>query len=88
MASDDFIIPETANLPFNIELSSTADPKRALVSNIGRTTVKKLPVKFQGNEILGVDNFDVFACYQDLWKTELEKRNTMRQDIVHSGGCT
>ena len=58
------------------------------MSNIGRAIVKKLTVKFQGNEILGVDNFDVFTCYQDLWKTELEKWNAVRQGIIHSGGCT
>ena len=51
------------NLSFNIKLSSMANPKRALVSNIGRAIVKKLAVKFEGNEILGVDDFDMFACY-------------------------
>ena len=49
--SDDFIIPGMANLSFNIELSSTADPKRALVSNVGRVIDKKLKVKSEGNEI-------------------------------------
>ena len=34
--NDDVIIPGMANLSFNTELSSTADPKRALVSNTGR----------------------------------------------------
>ena len=36
LGSDDVIVPGTANLSFNIELSSMADPKRPLVSNIGR----------------------------------------------------
>ena len=52
-----------ANLSFNIELTSTADPNITLVSNIGRAIIKKLPVKFEGNEILSIDNYDVFACY-------------------------
>ena len=51
------------NLSFNIELSSTADPNRTLVSNIGRAIIKRLAVKFEGNEILSIDNYDVFACY-------------------------
>ena len=63
LGSDDVIIPGTVNLSFNIELSSTADPKRTLVSNIGSAIVKKLAVKFEGNEILSIDDFDVFACY-------------------------
>ena len=52
-----------ANLSFNTELSSTTDPNRTLVSNIGRAIVKKLVVKFEGNEILSIDNFDIFVCY-------------------------
>ena len=88
LASDDVIVPETANLSFNIELTSTADPNRTLVSNIGRAIVKKLAVKFEGNEILSVDDFDIFACYRDLWKTSSEKRNAVRQGIISTDGCT
>ena len=61
LGSDNVIIPETTNLSFNIELTSTADPNRTLVSNIGRAIIKKLAVKFEGNEILSIDNYDVFA---------------------------
>ena len=77
LGSDDIVIPGTANLCFNIELSSTADPNRTLVSNIGRAIVKKLAVQFEGNEILCIQDFDVFACYRDLWKTKSEKRNAI-----------
>ena len=65
-----------------------ADPKRALMSNIGRTIVKKLAAKFEGNEVLGVEYFDVFECYRDLWKTESENQNKVRQGTIHSSGCT
>ena len=88
LASDDVIVPGTVNLSFNIELTSTADPNRTLVSNIGRAIVKKLAVKFEGNEILSVDDFDIFACYRDLWKTSSEKRNAVRQGIISTDGCT
>ena len=88
LSSDDVIIPRTVNLSFNIELSSIADPKRALVSNIGRVIVKELAVKFEGNDMLDVNDFDVFACYQEQWKTVSEKRNAVRQGIIHCGGCT
>ena len=63
VGSDHVIVPGTVNLSFNIELISTADPNRMLVSNIGRAIIKKLAVKFEGNEILSIDDFDVFACY-------------------------
>ena len=36
LGSDDVIIPGMANLSFNIKLTSTTDPNRTLVSNIGR----------------------------------------------------
>ena len=86
LVSDDVIIPGTANLSFNIELSSTADLKRKLVSNIGRAIIQKLAVKFEGNEILCTDDFDIFACYRDLWKTKSEKINAVRQSIISIDG--
>ena len=82
LGSDDIITPGMANLSFNVELSSTADPNRTLVSNIGRAIIKKLALKFEGNEILITDNYDMFACYRDLWKTKSEKRNAIRQGII------
>ena len=87
MSNDYVIIPGTANLSFNIELTSTIDANRTLVSNIGRAIIKKLAVKFEGNEIMSVDDFNVFACYRDLWKTKSEKRNAIRQGIISSGSC-
>ena len=50
--------------------------------------MKKLAVKFEGNEIMSIDDFDLFACYQDLWKTKTEKRNAIRQGIIATDGCT
>ena len=76
-----------ANLSFNIELTSAVDANRTLVSNIGRTIIKKLAVKFEGNEIMNVDDFDVFACYRDLGKTKSEKRNAIQQGIISTDGC-
>ena len=58
------------------------------MSNIGRAIIKKLAVKFEVNEIMNVDNYDIFACYQDLWKTKSEKRNAIRQGIIFTDGCT
>ena len=55
LGNDDVIIPGTANLSFNIELTSTADPNRTIVSNISRAIIKELAVKFEGNEILSME---------------------------------
>ena len=40
LGSDEVIVPGTANLSLNIELSSTVDANRTLVSNMGRTIIK------------------------------------------------
>ena len=63
LGSDDVVIPGMANFSFNIELTSTIDTSRTLVSNIGRAIVKKLAVKFEENAIMSVDDYDLFACY-------------------------
>ena len=54
------------------------------MSNIGRAIVQKLAVKFEGNEILCIDAFDIFACYRDL----SEKINVVRQGIISIDGYT
>ena len=57
------------------------------MSNIGKAVMKKLAVKFEGNKILSIDNFDIFTCYQDLWKTASEKENAVGQGIISTDGC-
>ena len=88
LGSDDVIIPGMANLSFNIEFFSTADLNRTLVTNIGMAIVKKLAVKFEGNEIMSVDDYNIFTCYRDLWKTASEKHNAIRQGIISTDGFT
>ena len=85
LGSNDVIVPGTANLSLKIELS---DPNRTLVSNIGRAIVKKLAVKFEVNEIMSIDDYDIFVCYQDLWKTASEKKNAIHQGIISTDGFT
>ena len=87
LGSDDVIIPGMANLSFNIELTSTVDANRTLVSNIGRAIIKKLAIMFEGNEIMSIDDVNVFVCYRDLWKTKSEKRNAIHQGIISNDGC-
>ena len=37
---------------------------------------------------MSVDDFNVLACYRDLWKTKSEKRNAIRQGIISNDRCT
>ena len=87
LAHDDVIIPGTVNLSFNIELCSTADLKRTFSEQHRQGYRKETGSKVQGNEILSIDDFDIFACYRDLWKTKLEKRDVIRQGIISNDGC-
>ena len=49
----------------------------------------KISIQVQREQdIKSIDNFDIFACYQDLWKTALEKKNAIRQGIISNDGCT
>ena len=35
-----------------------------------------------------MDDFDIFTCYRDLWKTKSENRDAVRQGIISDDGCT
>ena len=70
------IVHGTAKLAFTITLDSE-DVNRTVVQNLGRAIVKKLTIKISGNEVMSIDDFDVFHCYMynDLWKTAPERAN-------------
>ena len=50
------------------------------MSNIGRAIVKKLAVKFEGNEIMSVDDFDFDVCV-----VLRSRRNGHRAGIIKDG---
>ena len=37
---------------------------------------------------MSIDDFDILACYRDLWKTASEKRNANHQGIISKDRCT
>ena len=81
------IIPSTTKLTFNISLAGT-DVNRTLVGNLGRNIIRKLVVKFEGNEIISTDDYDVLYSYYDCWKCKTERLNTVFQGIVEADGQT
>ena len=84
LGAHDVIVPGTARLAFKIALNSE-DANRTVVQNLGRAIVKKTVIKISGNEVMSVDDSDVFNCYGDLWKTALERKNDQYQGIDTSG---
>ena len=83
------IIPITTEfgtkLTFNISLLGT-DKDKTLVKNLGRNIIRKFIVKFKGNEIISIDDCDIFYSYYDCWKSTTERRNAVFQGIVEVGG--
>ena len=73
LGSDDVIVPGMPNLFFNIKLDSINDKNRTLVCNIGRAIIKKLVIKFERNETLSVNDFDVFVFLKTCGKQNRKK---------------
>ena len=80
LGAHDVIVSGTAKLAFTMSLNST-DTNRTVVQNLGRAVVKKTTIKISGNEVLSVEDSDVFHCYQDLWKTAPERVDSQYQGI-------
>ena len=78
------IVSGTTKLAFNISLSDT-DANKTLVKNLGRNVIRKLIVKLEGNEIISIDDCDIFYSYYDCWKSTTEKHNAVVQGIVEVG---
>jgi hypothetical protein len=80
LGENDVIVPGTARLAFSIELEST-DKNRTIVTNLGRCIVKKISVKLDGNEVLCIDDSDVYFCFKDLWMPVKKRDNSAYQGI-------
>ena len=59
---------------------------RTLVKKLDRNIIRKLVVK--GNEIISINDCDIFYSYYDCWKSTTERRNAVCQGIVEVGGQT
>lgn len=80
LGANDVIVPGTTRLAFTISLTST-DANRTVVQNLGRAVVKKVTIKISGNEVLSIDDADVYGVYADLWRTPQERANMAYQGI-------
>ena len=74
-------------MTFNVSLSGT-DANRTLVGNLGRNIIRKVVVKLEGNEIISIDDYDIFYSYYDCWKSTTERHSAVFQRIVEAGGQT
>ena len=80
LGAHDVIAPGTGQLAFTVSLTST-DANRTVVQNIGHAIVKKTTIKISRNEVLSIDDSDVYGCYWDLWRTAQKRSNSQYQGI-------
>ena len=78
LGSNDVIVPRSARLAFEIEIKST-DANATVYQNLGRAIVKKTTIKISGNEVMSIDDSDIYHCYIDLWKSPSERLNMAYQ---------
>jgi len=89
LGENDVIVPGTVRLAFNIMLNGGTDANCTTVNNLGRAIVKKISVKLEGQEVMSLDDADIYLCYRDLWMTDKERLNAAYYGIhVGDGGNT
>ena len=57
------------------------DANATVSQNLGRTIVKKTAIKISGNEVMSIDDSDIYHCYVNLWKSPSERTNMAYQCI-------
>ena len=81
LSNNDVIVPGTARLAFEIELVSSKDADKTIYQNIGRAIIKKTTIRISGNEVMSIDDSDIYHCYVDVWKSPSELVNMAYQGI-------
>ena len=80
LSNNDVIVPRSARLAFDIELVSS-DDNATVYQNLGRAIIKKTVIRISGNEVMSIDDSDMYHCYIDLWKPPTERLNMVYQGI-------
>lgn len=80
MSYSDVIVPGSARLAFNIKINST-DDNATIYQNLGRVIVKKTAIRISYNEVMSIDDSDIYHCYTNLRKPPTELINIAYQDI-------
>ena len=80
LSDNDVIVPRSARLAFTIELQGK-DPNATVYQNLGRAIIKKTTIRISCNEVMSIDNSDIYHCHVDLWKSPTERINMAYQGI-------
>lgn len=66
LGSDDVIVPGSIYLTFDLTISKGAKP----VNNIARNIVDRITITLDGNEIININEADLFYNYIEQWESE------------------
>ena len=80
LSDNDVIVPRSARLAFTIELQGK-DLNATVYQNLGRAIIKKTTIRISGNEVMSIDDSDIYHCHVDLWKSPTERINMAYQGI-------
>ena len=83
LSDNDVIVPRSARLAFTIELTNK-DANVTVFQNLGRAIIKKTTIRISGNEVMYIDDSDIYHCYVDLWKSSTERMNMVYQGLGES----
>ena len=81
LSNNDVIVPGTVRLAFEIELVSSKDADKTIYQNIGRAIIKETTIRISGNDVMSIDDSDIYHCYVDVWKSPSELVNMAYQGI-------
>lgn len=79
LAQNTLIVPGSMKLVFNITI--TGDDESWFVNNLASNLITRFEIKWGTKTILNINNFDVLQTYKDLWLTQHQRQNMIRQGI-------
>ena len=80
LSNNDVIVPRSVRLAFNIELVST-DASATIFQTLGKSIIKKTVIRISGNEVMSIEDSDIYHCYIDLWRCPSERINMAYQGV-------
>ena len=86
LAENDMIVPGSFFISFKLDITSKKDTKRSVVPNIGRKIIKYFTVKFEGEPVLSIENYDEIMTYFDFFLSKKEKSRRIFQGIQTDAG--
>ena len=80
LSNNNIIVPRTVRFAFDFEINSS-DADASVYNNLGRAIIKKTTIRISGNEVMSIDDSDMFHCYIDMWKCPTERINMAYQGL-------